>query len=163
MASREQELPELKKSLKELIIKELSLEDIAPEDIKDDEVLFGEEGLGLDSLDAVEIVVLLQRNFGWQEFLYEISPVLVEEEAFENVNCYRIQGAGRGERRYELWIGKSDYLVRKIITTYSNFSSEEIHRGIEVNQPVCAGMLTFIAPMSADAPGTTGNHTGLRN
>ena len=58
-----QELAQTRKTLKELLVKELSLEDINPEDIKDDEVLFV-EGLGLDSLDAVEIVVLLQRNFG---------------------------------------------------------------------------------------------------
>ena len=49
--------------LKELIISELNLEDVAPGDINDDEPLFG-DGLGLDSVDALELGLLVQKKYG---------------------------------------------------------------------------------------------------
>ena len=53
----------LESELKAIIVSELKLLDVKPEDIQDEAPLFG-EGLGLDSLDAVEIVVLVQKHFG---------------------------------------------------------------------------------------------------
>jgi acyl carrier protein len=50
--------------LKELLIKSLNLEDVKPEDIDNDAPLFGEEGLGLDSVDSIEMVLSLEREFG---------------------------------------------------------------------------------------------------
>jgi acyl carrier protein len=52
----------LENELKTLIIQELKLEDVSHEDIKDEDALFG-EGLGLDSLDAVELVVILKKHY----------------------------------------------------------------------------------------------------
>ncbi|WP_298758081.1 phosphopantetheine-binding protein [uncultured Campylobacter sp.] len=49
--------------LKELIISGLNLEDVAPGDINDDEALFG-DGLGLDSVDALELGLLVQKKYG---------------------------------------------------------------------------------------------------
>lgn len=53
----------LSEKLKKIIVEELYLEDVNPEEIDDKAPLFG-EGLGLDSLDAVELVVLIQKHFG---------------------------------------------------------------------------------------------------
>jgi acyl carrier protein len=54
---------DLKKAIKELIITALELEDVTPEQIKDAAPLFG-EGLGLDSIDALELGVALKKKFG---------------------------------------------------------------------------------------------------
>ena len=56
-------MEELILELKQEIIKVLNLEGVSPEDIADDDNLFG-EGLGLDSIDALELIVLLEKNYG---------------------------------------------------------------------------------------------------
>ena len=56
-------MQDLKYTLKKQIIEELNLEDIKPEDIEDDAPLFG-DGLGLDSIDALELVVLMEKYYG---------------------------------------------------------------------------------------------------
>jgi acyl carrier protein len=56
-------MEELKKNLKLQIIESLNLQGMQPEDIADDAPLFG-EGLGLDSIDSLELMVLLERNYG---------------------------------------------------------------------------------------------------
>jgi acyl carrier protein len=57
------ETTELKEQLKSQIILFLNLTDLTPGDIKDDEPLFG-DGLGLDSIDSLELIVLLKREYG---------------------------------------------------------------------------------------------------
>lgn len=54
---------DLRLKLKELLIERLKFEDMTPEDIPDDQPLFA-GGLGLDSIDALEIVVMLETEFG---------------------------------------------------------------------------------------------------
>jgi len=57
-------MSDLKETLKSQIIEQLSLEDITPADIQNDAPLFDESGLGLDSIDALEFIVLLETNYG---------------------------------------------------------------------------------------------------
>lgn len=69
-----------KKQLKEIVVNDLKLQGIKPEDISDTEPLFG-EGLELDSLDAVELVVLIQKHFGIQ-----IADMEEGQKAFQSIN-----------------------------------------------------------------------------
>lgn len=56
-------MSELKQELKEKIIEQLNLEDVAVDEIQDNDPLFG-EGLGLDSIDALELIVMLDKDYG---------------------------------------------------------------------------------------------------
>lgn len=77
---KEKKLAEIREKLKVLLVDQLSLDDVEPEEIEDDAELFG-EGLGLDSLDAVEIVVMLQRNFGM-----EVKDMEKSREVFRTIS-----------------------------------------------------------------------------
>lgn len=69
----------LEDELKQVIIDELKLEDVEPDEIADDDMLFG-EGLGLDSLDAVELVVVLKKKYG-----VDLEDMDKAREAFTSV------------------------------------------------------------------------------
>ena len=69
--------PELEADLKRLIIEALVLEDMTPEQIATDAPLFG-EGLGLDSIDALEIALALEQKYG----------ITVDEDAEDNLERF---------------------------------------------------------------------------
>jgi acyl carrier protein len=64
---------ELTERLKEIIVESLNLEGTSPQSIGDDEALFG-DGLGLDSVDALELVVALEKEYGIKIRSDEIDP-----------------------------------------------------------------------------------------
>jgi len=66
--------------LKKEIIEALNLEEIQPEDIENDAPLFG-EGLGLDSIDALELIVLLEKKYG-----IKISDPAKGKEIFASIS-----------------------------------------------------------------------------
>lgn len=56
-------MSDLRTELKEKIIEQLNLEDMEVADISDSEMLFG-DGVGLDSIDALELIVMLEKDYG---------------------------------------------------------------------------------------------------
>ena len=89
-----QEPNSLELELKTLIIEALKLEDISPEQIDNNEALFG-TGLGLDSIDALELGVMLRKRYG-----IKIATVTDEVKAhFANIhNLARFIESQRGEQ-----------------------------------------------------------------
>ena len=73
-------MEELIQELKERIIDALNLEEMTPDDIDAQAPLFG-EGLGLDSIDALELIVLLERKYG-----IKLKDPSKGKEVFQSVN-----------------------------------------------------------------------------
>jgi acyl carrier protein len=73
-------MTELIQELKEKIIQALNLEELTPDDLDADSALFG-EGLGLDSIDALELIVLLERKYG-----IKLKDPSKGKEVFQSVN-----------------------------------------------------------------------------
>lgn len=68
-------------TLKEKLIEGLHLEDIEIADIEDDMALFGDDGLGLDSVDAIELTLILEKEFG-----VKITNLAEAENIFASAN-----------------------------------------------------------------------------
>jgi acyl carrier protein len=66
---------------KEVLIKYLNLEDVEVSDIDDNDPLFGDEGLGLDSVDSIELVLAIEKEYG-----VKISDTKQYETIFASVN-----------------------------------------------------------------------------
>ena len=74
-------MDELVLKLKSEIIEVLNLEEVKPEDIDSDAPLFG-DGLGLDSIDALELIVLMEKNYG-----IKLKDANTSRDIFKSVNC----------------------------------------------------------------------------
>ena len=57
-------MEELILELKQQLIEALNLEEMTPDEIDTDAPLFGDDGLGLDSIDALELIVLMEKRYG---------------------------------------------------------------------------------------------------
>ena len=73
-------MSDLHTELKKSIIEQLNLEDMEVSDIENDEPLFG-DGLGLDSIDALELIVLLEKDYG-----IKLSDPNQGREIFNSIN-----------------------------------------------------------------------------
>ncbi len=73
-------MSDLHTELKKNIIEQLNLEEMEASEIENDEPLFG-DGLGLDSIDALELIVLLEKDYG-----IKLSDPQQGKEVFHSVN-----------------------------------------------------------------------------
>ncbi len=87
------DLTELKGRIKRMLVENLMLK-ISPEEIGDDLPLFGAGGLGLDSVDALQLVVALEKNFG-----LKIQDAELARKILQSVNSIAAALASNSQER----------------------------------------------------------------
>jgi hypothetical protein len=110
---------------------------------------------------AYHVPTLLEAGYGGPRRLHQLeSPALEGEGDFEGVECYRIRGGWQGDA-YEVWVGKADSLVHKILANYKGYEMEEIHRAISVDAEIPKSVFEF-APENEFATPTPAKKTKIR-
>jgi outer membrane lipoprotein-sorting protein len=98
---------------------------------------------GMFGTYAYHVPTLLEPAYAETRRLHNLSaPTLAGEETVEGVDCYRISGGWEGDD-YDVWIGKEDHLVRKIVAKHSDHQLEEIHRDVVLNADIPANVFRF--------------------
>jgi outer membrane lipoprotein-sorting protein len=98
---------------------------------------------GMFGTYAYHIPTLLEESYAETRRLHDLSSAtLAGEENVEGVDCHRIQGDWDGDA-YEVWIGKEDHLVRKIVAQHSDHRLEEIHRSVALNTEIAPEVFRF--------------------
>lgn len=108
-------------------------------------------GSGLFGTYAYHIPTLLEASYGARRRLHQLSATeLLGEETFEGTACYHLRGQWEGDT-YEVWLGVTDHLVRRIVAKYADHELEEIHRDIVVDQEIPKATFQF-APENEALP-----------
>ena len=94
--------PELKLQIKRMMVENLMLQ-VTAEEIADDMAMFGPGGLGLDSVDALQLVVALDKNYG-----LKISDAEAAKGILQNVNTMAAAIEQKAQAAKPGWPGKLD-------------------------------------------------------
>jgi hypothetical protein len=101
---------------------------------------------------AYHVPTLLEPGYGGPRRLHQLASArLVGEENVDGVDCYRVHGDWQGDP-YDVWIGKSDHLVRKITASYSGYEMEELHSDINVDQKIDKSVFHFAPEQEVVVP-----------
>lgn len=102
---------------------------------------------------AYHIPTLLDASYAGPQRLNQLSSAeLLANETIDGVECAYLRGQWLHDA-YEVWLGKEDRLVRKIVANYSGYVMEENHREIKVNEPIDPAVFHF-APENEAGPAT---------
>lgn len=96
-----------------------------------DMAVAGATGVSLGAAHTIASLLLPRMGRAVDEGVTWDGATNVED--IEGVACHHLTGQHQGGGRYELWIGKEDYLVRKMTSRHAGILSEEIRRDIQVN------------------------------